>query len=111
MKDRVTLEHTGYRIEGYATINMWGGGQGIIEMTSTTFSKEHLSKDNVLGCINDGEFGCESVECAEIEIYRVYGRSYSEYDRSLHANSMQCRLAHRGITPKKAVNEEVGNNT
>lgn len=104
-KDKITLELTSYEVRGKALINLWGGGQGFIEMDPKRFRKEDLSKDNILACINDGGFGCESVESAEIEVYRVYEHLHREWDRNLFANKMQCQLAHKGITLKKTVNE------
>ena len=96
-----TLYLTGFEIRGYATINMWGGGQGNIRMDAKRLKLKEFSKNNILGCINDGQFGCESIECAEIEIYKVFNNSYVEWCKDLHANSFQCNLyAHRGIICK-----------
>ena len=58
----------GYDVEGEATLSMWGGGEGTINMKKTRLPVEHFSKDNAIRCVNDHGFGCESIESARIEV-------------------------------------------
>ena len=66
----LTLKHTGYEVIGTALLNLWGGGQGSIQMDKIFLNSipEDLSKIKY----NDGRFGCESIEQVEIEIYESY---------------------------------------
>lgn len=79
----VKLKQTGYRIEGHALINLWGGGQGWIEMDVGTIPLTKLCKSSLLSCINDGRFGCESVERAEVWISDLFAKGYYEHNRMI----------------------------
>ena len=68
----ITVSLVGYQIDGVATVHPWGGGRGTIQMKSHFLKPEHFSKDNVLRCVNDGGFGVESIESAEISVTEVY---------------------------------------
>lgn len=85
---QVTLNQVGYVVGGEATLNLWGGGQGTIEMNETTI--DELTIENILKSINDGGFGCESIEEATVIIYALYEHGYTEYETGLHfsANSL-----------------------
>ena len=82
---QVTLNQVGYVVGGEATLNLWGGGQGTIEMNETTI--DNLTIENILKSINDGGFGCESIEEATVIIYALYEHGYKEYETSLHFSS------------------------
>lgn len=93
-----TIRQTGYTIRGNATINCWGGGRGQIEMDKTFIPFKKLNKDNLLGCINDGRFGCQSIENAEVEVYIKYDNGSEEYDRSIYVtHKPHLQLACKGI--------------
>ncbi len=89
----------GHRVGGYATLNMWGGGQGSIEMDKTFIPIQHpLTKETILGCVNDGQFGCESLASAEIDIYEVWNAGSFKYDdleREIILDAKQCRKYHK----------------
>jgi len=72
IKQKIELELIGFEINGVATLNLWGGGQGDIKMDPVFIPKEEFSKTTLLQSINDGGFGCESIESAIVSIYAVY---------------------------------------
>lgn len=72
-KETITLEKVGYFVTGEVVLNLWGGGQGSIEMKPTLI--EELTKENIINSINDNGFGCESYDSAEVYIYTAYGRN------------------------------------
>jgi hypothetical protein len=83
----------GYDVVGMARINLWGGGAGDIEMSRTRIEPGHVTKDNVLRCVNDGGFGCESIQSACVYVVERlddggFGKEIeieadSDYSRSL----------------------------
>ena len=81
---QITLNHVGYSIEGESILNLWGGGQGTIEMNTIRINKDELTVENILSAINDGEFGCESIDFATVDIYALYGE-YGEVKRFFHS--------------------------
>ena len=86
----VTLKHVGYKIEGNAQIELWGGGYGGITMDSNTI-KGNVTKTKILGCINDGQFGCVSIEEAKVDIYDLYENGYTEYNRTITIKGTSAR--------------------
>lgn len=81
-----TITQIGIEIQGWAIITMWGGGQGEIGMDKTFIPNNEISKATILGAVNDGQFGCQSIDSAQIEIYYVYDDplfGYKEYNRTL----------------------------
>ena len=84
---QIILNHVGYSIEGEAILNLWGGGQGTIEMNTVRINKDELTVENILSAINDGQFGCESIDFATVDIYALYGEygEYAETKRFLHS--------------------------
>ena len=81
---QITLNHVGYSIEGEAILNLWGGGQGTIEMNTIRINKDELTVENILSAINDSGFGCESIDFATVDIYALYGE-YGEVKRFFHS--------------------------
>ena len=94
----------GYSIGGEAVLDMWGGGQGTIEIEKEFLPVKHFSKDNALRCVNDNGFGCERIVRADVYIEEKYddgGRGKiiwieadSDYSRSLflgwkHLNALK----------------------
>lgn len=78
-----TINQTGIVIGGSAVLNLWGGGKGEIEMERTFLPNKHISKDNILRCVNDNGFGCESIASADIDIYVKYDNGSIEIERTL----------------------------
>lgn len=76
MAKDVTLKHIGYRCKGIATINLWGGGQGKVEMQS--WDIDEFNDKNVIGGVNDGQFGCESIESAIVCVDNLYENDYTD---------------------------------
>jgi hypothetical protein len=78
-KKQITLNLTGYEMHGTSLINLWGGGQGTMQMDIVKFppnkkpTRAMLAKE-----VNDGQFGCESIESAEAVLYAVYGGCFKE---------------------------------
>ena len=80
MKKQITLDLTGYEMHGTSVINHWGGGQGTMQMDIVRFSPERKPTKAMLAKeVNDGQFGCESIESAEAILYAVYGYSTKVY--------------------------------
>lgn len=77
MERTITLKQIGYRVEGEAELNLWGGGTGSIAMQPTDI--DELTTENVIRSINDNGFGCESFAGAEVDIYILYERGVEEY--------------------------------
>lgn len=80
-KKQITLDLTGYEMHGTSVINHWGGGQGTMHMDIVRFppnkkpTRAMLAKE-----VNDGQFGCESIESAVAILYAVYGYSAKVYE-------------------------------
>lgn len=73
---KITLKQVGYKFRGEATLNLWGGGLGVIQMDS--WKGSNLDEDLIKG-INDGQFGCESIDSAEVDIYEIYEQGFEKY--------------------------------
>jgi len=98
MKD-LLLKFVGYQVAGIASLDLWGGGEGTIEMNPRFIDKDKLSASTLKSCINDGGFGCQKITAAELVIYKVYGEYpyYKQYDRTINLNQQQCLDGLRGI--------------
>jgi hypothetical protein len=79
-----TINQIGIVIGGEATLSLWGGGTGTIEMEKYFLPNEHVSKDNILRCVNDNGFGCENIDSAEIDIYIKYDNGSTEIERTFY---------------------------
>ena len=92
MKTTIELKLNYIEISGQALLNLWGGGQGVIEMKTIKLKPEKATKNNILRCVNDNGFGCESIQSASIDITSVYGNGHCEYigaleiDHPIHTN-------------------------
>lgn len=86
MKKEITLKLTEIEISGTATLNLWGGGSGSIEMEKYKLPVDKATKDNILRCVNDNGFGCESIQSAEIDISANY-QGKKVYMRTLYVDS------------------------
>ena len=88
----ITLKQIGYTITGEATLNLWGGGEGVIPMKPVIIPE--LETVRVLEAINDNGFGCESFAGARVDIYRTYERGVKVYLKSVEFTQEDLR----GIT-------------
>lgn len=70
MDKTITLKQVGFYCDGQAKINLWGGGQTIVDMTPWTIDTD--DEEKIIQGINDGQFGCESIEFADVNIYELY---------------------------------------
>lgn len=82
----VTLKQIGIQVQGEAMLNLWGGGKGTIDMESYFLPLGKATKTNILRCVNDNGFGCESIESAYIDIYDVYENGHKQYNRELYVD-------------------------
>lgn len=99
---QVTLNQIEIKVEGEVTLKLWGGGTGTINMKPFILKGKEVTKDNILGCINDGGFGCESITNAWIDIYDLYENGYKEFNRSIFTDCKHhTNLFLRGIKPNK----------
>jgi hypothetical protein len=80
MEKTVTLNFSHFICKGTAQISLWGGGQGTIQMDSFRIS-EGYTNDDLRACLNDGGFGCESIDGAVIDIYGVYSNDECQTTR------------------------------
>jgi hypothetical protein len=94
MKTKV-IKQTGIVIGGEATLNLWGGGQGTIEMNSVFIPLSDISHNRIKEAINDGQFGCESIEGADIDIFIKYDNGSKEYERTIFVDKMQIPMNYK----------------
>ncbi len=76
-KKQIVLDFIGYKHQGTALIQMWGGDYGVIEMKSIYSQKEKLSVKD----LNDAGFGCQKIIGAYVNTYENY-EGYFEYKGS-----------------------------
>jgi len=75
-----SLNFSHFICKGTAQITLWGGDQGTITMDSFRISEGYTDAD-LKACLNDGGFGCESIDGAVIDIYAVYSNYESQTTR------------------------------
>ena len=81
-----TLELRGYQITGTANINLWGNVKSRVQMDKSFIPldkiprKTRLEREMIVSCINDGQFGCESILSANVEIQEVYELTVNNYE-------------------------------
>lgn len=94
---QLLLEHRGYEIQGVAVISLWGGDTGVVNMQSVFIPADKLSHTVIKRSVNDGGFGCQRIEAAEVHIYDVYGSlpGYKQYNRTIELDYLQCMEAFR----------------
>jgi len=73
MAKSITLEQTGWEVSGEVYVTLWGSGGGVIHMTPSFVPLGQLTRDNIHRSINDGRFGVQSIDRADVEISEVYG--------------------------------------
>ena len=85
------IKQIGFLISGTAFVNFWGGDSGSVQMDTNFLPNELMSKDNMLRCVNDGEFGVKSIYGAEIYVAVKYdngsveGVHYFETESKIHS--------------------------
>ena len=95
MAKTVTLKQVGYRCSGTAVVSCWFGGQGTIDMDS--WDTKNKSKKSVVKGVNDGQFGCESIESAIIYLDELYENDYTVHIDTIEVKSDRLKKAKRGI--------------
>jgi hypothetical protein len=96
----LSLQFRGYMVRGEATLHLWGGGEGFIDMKPSFIPKDKLSHTLIKRSVNDNGFGCESITQAVVDIYKVYGpvsNPYEQFDRTIVLNKQQCLESMKGI--------------
>lgn len=78
-----TIKQIGITVGGDATLRLWGGDEGTITMKNYFLPNGKITPKNILRCVNDNGFGCESIIDATIDIYIKYDNGSQEYDRTL----------------------------
>ncbi len=81
------INQIGIVIGGIATLEMWGGGTGEIEMKQYFLPLDKITPKNILRCVNDNGFGCQSIPTADIDIYIKYDNGSKEYDRTIYVDN------------------------
>jgi len=94
MVKKITLKQIGYYIAGYVIANMWGGGEGEIQMDSFAI-KGKITKDKIVKSLNDGQFGVVSLKSADISIYNLFEHDYKEYNRELFITERNCKKVYK----------------
>ncbi len=78
-----TIKQIGIVVKGEAVIVLWGGGKGTVKMDRTFIPNGKITHTNIMRCVNDGGFGCESIESASIEIQIKYDNGSTEFERDI----------------------------
>ena len=94
-KESITLKHIGYRCKGFATINLHGAGQGNIQMDD--WDTEKGDRDSILKGVNDGQFGCESIEKAIVNVFNLYEHNVTIFSSTVEFSAEELKNAKRGI--------------
>ena len=76
----ITLKQVGWYFEGEVVMDMWGGGQRSVCMKPWRTTGEFSEEEMMCG-INDGQFGCESIDSAIVQAYRLYEGGYKEFEQ------------------------------
>ncbi len=88
--ESVTLKQIGYRFAGTAVLNLWGGGQGTIDMQSWRIMGE-FDREKMIAGINDNGFGCKSFESAEIFVEKLFENDYTEHDTMIEVENQELK--------------------
>jgi len=87
----VTLQQTGYYIEGQVNIILWTGDIGELYMDPMVVPLGNMTKENLMKCINDGQYGAQFIDKAELAIYDYYENNYKEFNRYIDVNEYFCK--------------------
>ena len=82
----IKLKQIGYRIHGITILTDWYGQRGYIEMKS--FDLDKLTEKGIREGINDAEFGCQSIDGADITICELYEENVEKFleNRTININ-------------------------
>jgi len=97
MKTR-TITQIGIMVDGYTIVNHWGGGEGRVRMDPVFIPNDKITHNNIYRAINDGQFGCEAIKEADVDVYIKYDNGSLEFDRTLCIDRPeQLKQAMKGI--------------
>ena len=88
----ITLNHTGFRVEGTARILCWDDDVGDVEMDA--FHVDSL--DDIPKHVNDGGFGCQRILAADCTVYEDYEGTLRLLD-FLHYEGDEIADAKKGV--------------
>jgi len=95
MPESITLKHIGYRCDGMVTIEFWGGGEGQVPMS--IWDIDSCDRDSIAKGVNDGGFGCESIESAVVHVYDLYEDGYKRMKETITFDKEEIKNAKKGI--------------
>ena len=81
-----TIKQTGFVIGGDAIVVLWDGTRNLTKMMKTYLPYHKATPKNILRCVNDSGFGCQSIQRAYVDIYVKYDNGSEEYDRTIYAD-------------------------
>lgn len=91
-EDTITLKLTGYRVEGYAHVLLWGGQEADVAMDPFTVE----DKADIPKYINDGRYGCEAILSAECRISKSY-QGFLQFDETRDYSRKEINQRNRGV--------------
>ena len=85
-----------FEMNGISTIELWGGGLGYIQMDSTTFKADKLTKAVMFANLNDGQFGCQKIKSAKVSVEQkfVTTRLYADEDGNFSDDNVSTEIIH-----------------
>lgn len=93
MDETITLNLTGFHVEGTARVLLWNGDVAEVEMDA--FHVDSL--DDIPKNVNDGQFGCQRILSAKCLVYKDYeGKAYRFYGVTDYEGD-ELSVAKRGI--------------
>lgn len=96
-KKEITLEMTGWVIKGTCAVSLWGGGDGSTNMRPSFIPIGKMTKANLIGAVNDGGFGVQSIDEVLMDIYSSYGcnQEVQRYERTIFLGEDDCIRYHQ----------------
>lgn len=93
MDEAITLNLTGFHVEGTARVLLWNGDVAEVEMDA--FHVDSL--DDIPKNVNDGQFGCQRILSAKCLVYKDYeGKAYRFYGVTDYEGD-ELSVAKRGV--------------
>lgn len=93
MDETITLNLTGFHVEGTARVLLWNGDVAEVEMNA--FHVDSL--DDIPKNVNDGQFGCQRILSAKCLVYKDYeGKAYRFYGVTDYEGD-ELSVAKRGV--------------
>ncbi len=84
-------------VGGTSTCQLWGGGEGEIEMNRTFVALGQMTKGRLHSCVNDAGFGCQHILSARVDVWNAFENGYEEFNRSIDIANPEHDLVKRGI--------------